>query len=56
MARTPSASGYWILDSAGVVHPYGDAHSLGDADRAKLTAGEAVSSLSATPTGTCRSA
>jgi len=48
---TPSGQGYWILDSAGRVHPFGDAPHFGDVVPARLAAGEAPASLSATPSG-----
>ena len=48
---TPSGQGYWVLDSAGRVHPFGDAPHLGDVVPARLGAGEEPASLSSTPTG-----
>ncbi len=48
---TPSGQGYWVLDSRGRVHPFGDAAHLGDVLPARLGAGEAPASLSATRTG-----
>jgi glucose/arabinose dehydrogenase len=48
---TPSGNGYWIVDEGGRVFAFGDAVSHGDVDRARLAAGEKVTSLSATPSG-----
>jgi phosphodiester glycosidase len=48
---TPSGNGYWVVDDGGHVFAMGDAPSLGNADPAKLVAGEMVVSLSATPSG-----
>ncbi len=30
---TPTSGGYWIVDSNGAVHAFGDAVALGNADR-----------------------
>ncbi|MGH8971683.1 MAG: phosphodiester glycosidase family protein [Acidimicrobiia bacterium] len=48
---TPSGNGYWLVDDAGRVFAQGDAPWFGNADPAKLTTGEKVTSLSATPSG-----
>ena len=59
---TPSGRGYWLLEEDGQVLPFGDARrfdlaplpqdaQLGNADAGRLGKGEAVSSLSATPSG-----
>jgi hypothetical protein len=48
---TPSGRGYWILDSQGRIHPFGDAGHFGDVIPARLGAGEEPASLSATPSG-----
>ena len=51
LESTPSGQGYWILDTAGRVHPFGDAPHFGDVVASGLAPGEAPASLSATPTG-----
>ena len=48
---TPSGRGYWVLDSRGRIHPFGDAAPLGDVAPGRLSAGEEPATLSATPTG-----
>jgi hypothetical protein len=45
---TRSGNGYWIVDELGRVYTFGDAVARGSVDRAKLAAGEKVTSLSAT--------
>jgi hypothetical protein len=44
---TASASGYWLLDSAGKIHPYGAAQDLGDLEGS----GRVPASMQATPSG-----
>ncbi|MEW6474047.1 MAG: fibronectin type III domain-containing protein [Actinomycetota bacterium] len=48
---TPSGNGYWIVDDLGRVYTFGDAVFHGNVERAKLAAGEKVTSLSATSGG-----
>ena len=48
---TRSGHGYWVVDDTGRVFAFGDAAWRGNADRARLAAGERVTSLSATPSG-----
>jgi hypothetical protein len=36
---TPSGRGYWVLDSRGRIHPFGDAAHLGDVAAGRLSAG-----------------
>jgi len=45
---TSTGNGYWIVDNLGRVYAFGDAVGRGSVDRAKLVAGETVTSLSAT--------
>ena len=47
---TPAGDGYWVVDNVGHVFGYNAKH-LGNADLAKLSPGEKVTSLSATPSG-----
>jgi subtilisin family serine protease len=46
-----SGAGYWIVNDRGAVTAFGDATWYGHADHSVLTAGERVTSLSATATG-----
>ena len=48
---TPSLDGYWVVDSAGRVFAYGDARHHGAVKPGQLTAGEVVTTLSATRSG-----
>jgi hypothetical protein len=48
---TPSGQGYWIVDGAGRVFPFGDAPELGSANAGVFALGERVTSISATGTG-----
>ncbi|MGH9022052.1 MAG: metallophosphoesterase family protein, partial [Acidimicrobiia bacterium] len=48
---TPSGEGYRVIDDRGHVFAFGDVEPLGDVGRARLQAGETVTSLSSTPSG-----
>jgi hypothetical protein len=49
--RTPSGAGYWVVNAAGQVHAFGDAHYFGGADDAPYLSGQRVVSMSPTPSG-----
>ncbi|HYH48015.1 MAG TPA: S8 family serine peptidase [Acidimicrobiia bacterium] len=48
---TSSGQGYWVVDDTGRVFAFGDAAWRGNVERARLAAGERVTSLSVTPSG-----
>jgi hypothetical protein len=48
IAATPSGEGYWLMEAAGRVHPFGDAAELGSPS---LPAAEYSVGLAATPSG-----
>jgi hypothetical protein len=48
VAGTPSGEGYWLMEAAGRMHPFGDAPDLGSAD---LPDAEYAIAVAPTPTG-----
>ena len=48
IATTPSGEGYWLMEAAGTMHPFGDAPDLGSPD---LSDADYATSVAATPTG-----
>jgi hypothetical protein len=51
LERTPSANGYWVVNSKGQVYAFGDAPYLGGTGQGSLPPGEVITSMSATPSG-----
>lgn len=49
LQATPTGLGYWIVDAAGIVHPFGDAVNYGDMSEIPLNA--AITSIVSNPAG-----